>query len=419
MTIIAFIPRGTAIPKGYQNASVRRGRHKEVSSRDRFVMMDDEGRYHYPDASKVREEWDAPADEVLNVFKQEENRDEGTGTVVANRPMTEEEMLDLWGLDPKVWRATKLITNTWAHNWQTKVWWERDESNHKAGLVWEDMLGAIREESTPVKQVLDTEREGDNMGVLALFDVHLGMLAWADETGYDHWDLDIAESVVLKAAGTLLVDMARHEPDHIVIPVGNDFFHVDALQSGNINTTTRGTAQDVDGRWQKAFLKGKDIMRQIIDAAAEIAPVYVVVQPGNHDKERAWMLGQVLEALYSNDERVSFDTRPQDRRYLVFGDNLLGFHHGDRMKPEKLYRLMSQEADGWSDSIHREWIVGHIHHDRFERVDHQGMYIRTVPSISPPDAWHSEEAWIGATRQAKGLVYRAAGGVVAEYSYLV
>lgn len=411
MRILCRVPAGQPIPIQYQNASVRRGRHKMVSSRDRLVVVDDDGNYSYPDASKFSNE---PAEGPAVITATEEN-DDGSRSVTANRPLSEDELRAYWGLSRDDWHLTKLVTNTWATNWQTKANWTRDDANVRAGLVWKSLLDRLRAES-PEREAADGGTEG--LFLLAMFDVHLGMLAWAEETGYENYDVEIAADLFRRAAHNLLLRAEHEGVEQIVIPIGNDFFHVDSTVN-KVQATTRGTPQDVDGRWQRAFLLGVELWKEVIDEAAEIAPTYVIVQPGNHDKERAWMLGQVLEAWYAKHDGVDFDTRPQDRRYLHYGGNLLGFHHGDRMKPDKLYRMMSQEAESWSETTHREWLLGHLHHERYEKVDEHGMYIRVIPSITPPDAWHSEEAWIGSTRQAKGIVYRVEGGVTAEYSYLI
>jgi hypothetical protein len=39
----------------------------------------------------------------------------------------------------------------------------------------------------------------------------------------------------------------------------------------------------------------------MIEQCARIAPVEVVIVPGNHDELTAWTIGQVLEAEYAND----------------------------------------------------------------------------------------------------------------------
>ena len=131
-----------------------------------------------------------------------------------------------------------------------------------------------------------------------------------------------------------------------------------------------------------------------IDRLRHIAPVRVVMVPGNHEQQRLYYLGDVLAAWHRNTEGVEVDNSPRPRKYVLFHQNLIGFAHGHNEKHQDLPLLMATEApDGWAQSRHREFHLGHFHsrkHKMFvPSYDRCGVLVRLLPSLCPPDAWHS------------------------------
>ena len=65
-----------------------------------------------------------------------------------------------------------------------------------------------------------------------------------------------------------------------------------------------------------------------IDRLRPIAPVQVVMVTGNHDTQRLYYLGDVLEAWFRNTKDVAVDNSPRQRKYFRYHGNLIGFTHG-------------------------------------------------------------------------------------------
>jgi len=251
------------------------------------------------------------------------------------------------------------------------------------------------------------------MAVLAAPDLHVGKLAWGEETG-ENYDTKIALEVWRRAVQALLAQAAAypHEVERLIIPLGNDLFHIDTLE----NTTTKGTRVDVDSRWQKAFrLVAEFVIEEVVERARSLFPqVKVVMVPGNHDHQRTFYLGEVLRAFYRKASGVEVDNTPRPRKYELWKRVLLGWAHGHREKTKDLALLMAVESPHeWGLSAWREWQIGHYHarkqYHYMPLVDERGVVVRVLPSLSGVDAWHVEQGFVGAHKTASLIVYHPDG----------
>ena len=227
----------------------------------------------------------------------------------------------------------------------------------------------------------------DLLSIYPMGDPHIGMYAWANETADRNFDLDIAERNQL-AAVRHLVDLAPPSDTAIMLSLG-DFFHAD---SGS-NTTTKGTAQDVDGRIAKVLRVGLRIMVKSIEAALrkhQYVRVYCLL--GNHDDFTSVVLAVALEAFFNNNQRVIVQTDPKQHHFYEFGVNLLGMHHGHATKASALPGVMACDmSEAWGRTKHRHFYCGHVHHDSVK--EYPGVIVETFRTLAPKDAWHAGQGW--------------------------
>lgn len=243
---------------------------------------------------------------------------------------------------------------------------------------------------------------------LSIPDLHMGKYAWCEETGHGDWDSALACEAYSAAVDSLLAKVNLKDIEQILLPVGSDFFNVDNAAK----TTTAGTPQDEDTRWQKSFSLGCDLLIKTIEKLATIAPVRVVVVPGNHDTERSYYAGAVLAAHFRGVKDIDIDNRPVSRKYHHFGVTLVGLTHGDRIKSADLANLAQYEQrEAWGVSRYCEWHLGHLH--RESSIETAGCIIRVVPALCPPDAWHSKSGYVMSARGAQAFVYDRAEGLEA------
>lgn len=241
-------------------------------------------------------------------------------------------------------------------------------------------------------------------------------LAWGQESGQDY-DSEISIALFEQKNEELLEMAGRFPISRICLPVGNDLFNANDRH----NNTAKGTPQQVDSRWPKIFRMVRQMYQRAIRRFEEIAPVDVIMIGGNHDPDRVYYLGEVLEALYCHNPNVTVHNAPTLRKYYTFGLNLLGFTHGSEEKVESLPMIMSSEAsDLWSQSKYREWILGHIHRKREVKFlsvyEDFGVRVRYIPSLSATDRWHYERGFIGNIRAAEALLYHPFDGYVGQFS---
>jgi len=253
-----------------------------------------------------------------------------------------------------------------------------------------------------------------NLFTPCIFDLHLGKLAWGEETGEDY-DSKIAVTRFQNALEDLIKKSEGYEPQKILFPVGNDIYNSD--KSKPFPQTTNGTPQMDDLRWQKMFRLGIKMITEAVIRLAKVAPVEVVTIFSNHDHERVFYLGETLSAVFENHPSVNVDNSPKVRKYFRWGECLLGLAHGHNEKPTDLPLTMAQEAKkDWAKTFYREWLLGHLHHQKKYQTqttkDYSGVRVTYLTSPSAADAWHYERNFTGAIKGAEGYIYNKDEGLI-------
>ena len=254
--------------------------------------------------------------------------------------------------------------------------------------------------------------------VLVVGDCHLAKYGWAKTTGPaagGDYDLDIAERRVKAAAGELLAVGDAHKPARRTIAFVGDIFHYDTPTG----TTTSGTPLERDGRLQKMIEVACETLLGVIEQSATSCLTDVIVVNGNHDETLTWAFQRIIAERFRNDRRVEVCMEYTGRQYATHGRNLLGFCHGHKAK-RKLPQIMALEKPAeWSGSVCREWHTGHFHSQAaewqrpIETLD--GVIVRTCPSLSAADDWHSENGFLGSRQAMETFLYRPEGGLVAMH----
>tara|TARA_R100000655_G_scaffold109599_2_gene164581 strand:+ start:118 stop:1266 length:1149 start_codon:yes stop_codon:yes gene_type:complete len=329
-------------------------------------------------------------------------------------------------IDLDLWEIDRYIVNKWEVGsnvdgqvvteplFQVKAWLKRKKFDTE--LFREGLVTDLKKYSKYSK----LERPntlGKCMLEINIFDLHFGKLCWGEETG-ENYDTKIAEKRFLKAIETLLKRAEGFDIEKIVFPIGNDFFNSDNLR----NTTTAGTFQDEDLRWQKTYRKGRELIVKAIDRLCQVADVDVVVVQGNHDFERSFYLGDALECWYDKDENVNVDNNANPRKYVHYGQCLVGFTHGNNEKVANLPMIVAQEkSDIWSKTKYREVHLGHLHHKReikwISTQEYNGVVVRYMRSLSGTDAWHNQKGYKGSVQSAEAFIWEKNEGLIAQLSF--
>jgi hypothetical protein len=259
-------------------------------------------------------------------------------------------------------------------------------------------------------------RDGALLHVIAPVDLHVGKLAWKDETGED-FDSSIAKQRLTLAIDTLLARASRFKVSEQLLVVGNDLLQVDNL----LSTTTLGTFQDTDSRYRKMFRLAVRMMTDTVRRMLAVAPVKVIVVPGNHDVLASFHVGEVLTEIFREVKAVTICDSLLPRIYHEHGQNLLGFCHGNEERHGDLPLVMAQEAsEAWSRTTYREFLVGHLHKRRQTEYisgdSFNGVKVTILPSLTGTDAWHARKGYIGEPKASESMLYDSEDGCIARFT---
>ena len=218
-------------------------------------------------------------------------------------------------------------------------------------------------------------------------DAHLGMYAWAEETGED-FDLNIAERD-LCAAMDRLVSVTPASDEAVLNQVG-DYFHIDdstGLTPGGKNRL------DFDSRYYKVITVGIRAERYLVERMLQKHKrVRIRNTPGNHDPHSYVPLTVAMLAYYENDDRVIIESSPMPFWAYRFHNNLVIVAHGDDPKPPELPGLMAQHyAEWWAQCEFKYGRHGHFHkRDSFESM---GVSVEGVRTLAAKDYWHFKKGY--------------------------
>ena len=219
--------------------------------------------------------------------------------------------------------------------------------------------------------------------VIPLPDWHIGLMAWARETG-ENYDLKIARETIMQA----MVSVINQSPpsSHGIILGLGDMLHFDGYEPV---TSRSGNFLDADGRYPKVLRTALDMVRSTVDLALQkFRTVEVRILPGNHDDQSAVALSLAFSLFYENNERVTFDDSPSRFWWKRIGKVFLGATHGDKTKMRDLPLVMAADnPQDWADSTYRRVYTGHIHHE--SAIEEGGVLVTSMRSPVAKDAYHS------------------------------
>ncbi len=356
--------------------------------------------------------------------------DERAISVTSETVRTLEQLIQAARIDTEEWEVTNWKPNKWdqaqkqadgsikvVELWQVSATLKRKNAEKQLLSVKEDILAEIAKRAPKNKAIVRKPfKEQPYLLEVSPFDLHIGKLAWGQETGEDY-DSEIAIKRLEHAIDDLTQRASGYPVGRVLFVIGQDLLHTDGL----LQTTANGTRQDFDSRHQRMFGLAWRAMQRAIDRLREVAPVTVKVVPGNHDQDSSFKVGEVLSAWYRNTPDVEIDNAPTLRKYYRFGTTLLGFTHGCYEKHDKLPLVMASEAkEEWSATNFHEWHIGHYHIKRETRYTagdtHNGVGVTILPSLSGTDAWHSQMGYVKGPKAAQAFVFSPTHGEVARFT---
>lgn len=240
----------------------------------------------------------------------------------------------------------------------------------------------------PAKPFKGHTVESDLMVNIPIGDAHIGMLAWAEESGADY-DLKIAEDLHCKAID-MLIDQTPNAENCTIIDLG-DFMHSDNLDG---TTSRSGNVLDMDGRYHKVIRVAIRITLYYINKALEKFK-YVTFRPetGNHNDVGSIWMQELLTVAYENEPRVIIGAEAANVFFWQHGECYFMSHHGHQIKGDKLYQLLAQTImDNHIKTTYRKIYLGHVHH---KSVNENAICeIQTYRTLAAKDAYAATHGYV-------------------------
>ena len=276
-----------------------------------------------------------------------------------------------------------------------------------------DFVSTYKPKTYLIKSYTNTRNK---LAIVCMFDMHLGKIAFKHYTGnIDNlrYQEDYEEEF------HKLLDFVRtQKPERILLPIGNDLFNVDSTRL----ETVKGTKQDSTSDLHGVFSQGLDLLTLSIEALETIAPVDVVLIPGNHAGTVEIYLAIALKNIYHLNPNVTVDDRPITRKYYSYGKNLIGLAHGE-LPLKKYAELVPYEAkEFFSNAEHIEVLVGDKHIEEVYKtpiLDGNGLTVRRLAALTKTDQWHFNQGYSLSKRRSYVLVYDKQRGIELQYTNLV
>lgn len=292
----------------------------------------------------------------------------------------------------------------------TKLQWVKTDTDAERQVeLMKAVIEGMKSEITPVAPVKAARAKRDDklLNLYTVSDFHLGMLAWADESG-DDWDMKIAEDLFSRwfdAAFQKAPDAGTG-----VINLLGDLAHFDSLDAV---TPASGHVLDADTRYQKLVRYMIRMVRRVIDMAlVKHKNVRLLIVQGNHDESGMIWLAEMLSTLYDNEPRVFVDTSPDVYKMVQHGKTTLFFHHGHKARFDAIEPVMiAKFRKAFGESIYSYAHVGHLHHQKI--VESRNIIVEQHRTLAAKDAYASRGGWMSG-RSANVITYSAEYGEVAR-----
>ena len=285
--------------------------------------------------------------------------------------------------------------------------WERQTPDQERLLeALQAAVEAMKGDITPVAPVaLPAVTLGDLCNLYTYSDFHLGMLAQEEEGGAD-WDLKIAERTLSKSFAAMVGQSPKAHT--AIINIQGDRLHSDGLLPV---TPAHRHILDTDGRFSRIVAVAIRSIRSLVRMALERHDeVHLVICEGNHDEASSVWLRLMFQALYEEEPRVTVNASELPFYIFEWGQTMLGFHHGHKVKNEQLPLLFAaQFPEAWGRTKRRAVHCGHRHH--CDEKEYNGVTVVQHPTIAARDAYAARGGWI-ADRAVQSITYSKRFGQV-------
>lgn len=290
------------------------------------------------------------------------------------------------------------------------TWYKEDRDATARAEFLKAVAAALKEELPRAEPIAmpTALSNSDLLAFYALTDLHLGALAWREETGGDDYDTAIAERLV-EDWFAAAIDLAPRAQTAILAQIG-DLLHWDGFES--VTPTSRHVL-DGDTRFPKMVRAAIRVLRKIIRRLLEKHDfVHIIMADANHDPASEVWLREMFAAFYDDEPRVSVDQSAGTYYAYRHGDVSLFVHHGHRRKVgnvDSVFAGRFREMFGATKYSFAH--LGHLHSDELKSTNL--MKVERHETLAAPDAYAANGGWLSG-RSAKVITYHREHGEVSR-----
>lgn len=310
--------------------------------------------------------------------------------------------------------ATGLDLATAKHGWRIV----QHEDGSRDSVFWkaedidpQDMLDALKDAVSTIPKVRPVSPpqgvDDDLLTLIPVADLHAGMMAWGRETGEDY-NTKIATTRLTEWVGNVVSRSPKSG-------VGVILFNGDTLHANDqTNATPRSKhALDVDTRHFKTIEMLVHAIGVAVDQALlHFGTVFLVVKPGNHDRDGYLAILFALAERYRNEPRVEVDKDPSEFWAYQFGKVMLASHHGDKGRAQQMVLFIAdQYPEIWGATRWRFLWTGHLHHHKSQDIG--GVQWEQSRAVTSRDAYAAGHGY-SARSELQAVTYHRERGEVSR-----
>lgn len=328
--------------------------------------------------------------------------------------INEKDILKEFNLDIKEWQIEKLNYSLWDSPNKEKgtiplysvkcQFKKRDKLDYDIEEL-KNVIDSCFDKVDFIRPVLNKRDNIENMILIDIADLHLNKFS-------DDYDMEMARTRFNNAIDTFLSETSAEE---CIFIIGEDYFNIDTINK----TTTKGTPQDTEVDVYKMFDFGLKLMIETLHTLSVFFDkVNVILIQGNHDKLLSYMLVKALEHYNFEKGNIVFNSEIKSRKYIEYGNSLIGLGHLDtENKKQKQFLMQNEVKEMYGKSKYNYFISGHLHNYSVEEIG--GVQYIRLPSLSGSDNWHNEMGYITQTKSAIALEFNKDKGMFKKIIYNV
>jgi len=318
----------------------------------------------------------------------------GLISLMTGQAITPEVVMKAHNLNPDEWKVVSFTTNAWESQvkggtkmtlWQSKI---TVKPRTDTEITFEDVdrYFANKDYSAPLPIYKCEYDEDGEILEICIPDLHSGLLSWEAETG-ETYNLEVAKERFFKALSDIVQRSQHHSFSKILFVTLGDLLHTD----NDVQTTTKGTFQQVDGRITQIFDHTLDMIIDGIQMLSEIAPVEVIYLCGNHDRVLGYTLAKATEKAFTKNPNVTFDVSPNPQKHRLLGVSLVGWTHGDMPKKNMSGWLQDRARKEFGMCKYAEVHSGHYHSETV--TGPSGVVVRYMPNLASSSYWEHKQGY--------------------------